>query len=70
MTHDNGRPRVYTNQDLAMETVTARLTFWHLRMARRLGNGNVSAGIRLALETINEPMGTKDTIARPQQNKT
>lgn len=33
-----------------MDNYNARLTAWHARMARKIGNGNLSAGLRLAIE--------------------
>jgi len=43
-----GRKRLYP--DVAMEVYYARLTATHARLARRMGNGNLSEGIRLAIE--------------------
>jgi hypothetical protein len=43
-----GRKRLYP--DVAMEVYYARLTATHSRLARRLGNGNLSEGIRMAIE--------------------
>ena len=31
---------------------SVRLTLWHVRAARRIGGGNVSDGIRLAIERV------------------
>jgi hypothetical protein len=42
----------------SMDVYTMRLTSWHARMARRLGQGNLSRGVRLAIERflkIKEP---------------
>ena len=39
----------------SMDVYAVRLTAWHARMARRLGHGNLSRGIRLALEKILKP---------------
>lgn len=52
MQYEKGRPRVYTGQETPMQTFTLRLPFWHARVARNLGNGNMSEGIRLALEAM------------------
>lgn len=43
-----GRKRLY--QDVAMEVYYARLTATHARLARRMGHGNLSEGIRVAIE--------------------
>jgi len=37
-------------QDVAMDAYSVRLTAWHARQARRLGGGEVSAGVRKAIE--------------------
>jgi len=46
-----GRPRLNPSQDCAMDNYNARITSWHARAARKIGGGNLSAGIRLAIET-------------------
>jgi hypothetical protein len=43
-----GRRRIYP--EVAMEVYYARLTATHARFARRIGQGNLSEGIRLAIE--------------------
>jgi hypothetical protein len=43
-----GRKRLYP--DVAMEVYYARLTATHARLARRMGQGNLSEGIRIAIE--------------------
>jgi len=45
-----GRPLAYAYQDSPMTNYTARITAWHARMARRIGAGNLSEGVRLAIE--------------------
>ena len=40
----------YAYQDSPMSNYTARFTAWHARMARRVGEGNLSEGLRKALE--------------------
>jgi len=37
-------------QDVPMDAYSVRLTAWHARQARRIGNGEVSEGIRAAIE--------------------
>lgn len=34
-----------------MRPVTVRMTNWHIRAARKFGDGEVSEGVRYALET-------------------
>lgn len=63
MKHEIGRPRVYTGQSAALPQTTVRLTYWHIRAARRLGSGNVSEGVRLALERA--AVLDVDTLAQP-----
>jgi hypothetical protein len=43
-------------QEEAMDVYGVRLPCWHARMARRLGLGNLSRGIRIAIE---KAMGEK-----------
>ncbi len=47
-----GRPLLSASQDTAMDNYNARLTAWHARMLRKLGEGNLSAGIRYATEFV------------------
>jgi len=43
-----GRPLAYaTQQDAPMSNYSARLTAWHARHARLIGEGSLSAGVRL-----------------------
>jgi len=60
-----GRPLTHGFQDDPMNNYTARLTAWHARLARRLGDGNLSAGLRLAVESF---AGRKDMPAAPVLN--
>lgn len=50
MQQNVGRPRVYFAQDAPLSKIAITLTNWHKRYAKRLGDGNVSEGVRLALE--------------------
>ena len=43
-----GRPRIFP--EIAMSVYYARLTATHARLARRLGDGNLSEGIRVAID--------------------
>jgi hypothetical protein len=45
-----GRPLAYAYQDSPMTNYTARTTAWHARQARRIGGGNFSEGVRMAVE--------------------
>ena len=45
-----GRPRLVKDQDAAMDNYNARLSAWHARMARKIGEGNLSEGVRKAIE--------------------
>ena len=50
--HDEiaGRPRLYQGLRDPLVSQSVRLTLWHIRAARRIGGGNVSDGIRAAIE--------------------
>lgn len=39
---------------MLLRNLSVRLSYWHVRRARKLGNGNVSDGIRYAIETAEE----------------
>ena len=45
-----GRPRLVKDQEDPLANYTARITFRQARLARRIGLGNLSEGIRLAIE--------------------
>jgi len=45
-----GRPRL--DQEAPMDGYNVRLTSWHARAARTLGNGNMAEGIRRAIEAL------------------
>ena len=49
-TKKTGRPLAYTLQDAPMDTYYNRLTAWHARKARKIGEGNLSKGVRIAIE--------------------
>lgn len=48
------RPRIYTEQSDPYKLVAARMPYWHIRTAKKLGKGNVSEGIRIALEHMSQ----------------
>lgn len=60
-----GRPRVFTGLEEAMQTVTYRMPLWHVRKARRKGNGNASEGMRLFVEEGEEPPNAAESLTRP-----
>lgn len=41
---------MYTEQEEPLRVTSVRLTHWHIRAAKKLGNGAVSEGIRTAIE--------------------
>lgn len=67
MEYETGRPRVYTGQSTPMEASTYRLTSWHKRIARRLGDGNEAEGVRIALEKASFDM-PPDALPKPKRN--
>gem|GEM_PF-6743873 len=52
-----GRPRVHSDQENPMDAYQARMTAWHARQARKLGEGNLSAGIRFCIEYVTRNRG-------------
>jgi len=59
-----GRPRIYTGEGAPLQTATIRLSVWHVRAARRIGKGNASEGVRLAIELADSG---GDTIKKPER---
>lgn len=49
--------RPYTLQDAPMCVRSVRLTFWHIRRAKRIGSGNLSEGVRIAIECTDTVKG-------------
>lgn len=49
-----GRPKIIPDQRCPLEKYDVRLSFKQARQARKLGEGNLSAGIRLAIEIASE----------------
>lgn len=45
-----GRPRIYTEQEEPLRVVSVRLPNWHIRAAKKLGDGVISEGVRTAIE--------------------
>lgn len=48
-----------TYQREPMDAYAVRLTAWHARMARRLGQGNLSRGIRITIEKLSKIVDVK-----------
>jgi hypothetical protein len=47
-----GRPLSQSIQDSPMDNYNVRLTSWHARILRKMGDGNLAAGIRYAAEFV------------------
>lgn len=58
----------YISQSYPMEMATYRMTAWHRRVFRKLGNGNESLGARLAAEKASETLSA-DTLPKPTSRK-
>lgn len=39
-------------QEAPMDGFNVRLTAWHVRVCRKAGDGNMAAGIRMAIEAL------------------
>lgn len=59
-----GRPKICPDQECPLEKYDVRLSFKHARQARKIGDGNLSAGIRIALEVAsqNPPLQSIPTV--------
>jgi hypothetical protein len=57
-----GRPKLHPEQDGALSTYSVRLTAFQARMARWIGGGCLSEGIRKAIDFVvhNSTFGKKD----------
>lgn len=53
-----GRPRLYEAESQAMSVFSVRLNVLHEKVALKLGKGNMSVGIRLALENVGQKKET------------
>lgn len=49
---DENEVRVYTEQNENLKLISARLSNWHIRKAKKLGNGVLTEGLRIALEKV------------------
>ena len=54
------RPRVHSTQEFAMDNYNVRLTAFQARMARKIGEGNLSDGIRYSIEFVLQNGGKKN----------
>ena len=61
-----GRPRIYAGEGHPLQMVSVRLPLWHVRAARRIGNGNASEGIRVAIELAD---CGPDSLPRPARRE-
>lgn len=46
------KPGRNPHQEASLELVSTRLSFWQIQTAKRLGKGNKSKGIRIALDAM------------------
>lgn len=49
-----GRPNTYWYQEDRMDNYNLRITAKHARRARKEGNGNLSLGVRIAIEKLDD----------------
>ncbi len=68
MEYETGRPKLYTQQEEAMVKSSVRTTNWHIRAARKIGEGNFSEGVRVCIERTVVELGNRDTLPRPLRN--
>lgn len=47
----------YTYQEEPLKVVSVRLTFWHIRKAKKIGKGSFTQGIRNAIEHYIKQVG-------------
>lgn len=47
----------YTYQEEPLKVVSARLSFWHIRKAKKIGKGSFTQGIRNAIEHYIKQVG-------------
>lgn len=52
-----GRPRIYEAESAPLRVISVRLNAIQHRLAAKLGNGNVSEGIRKILDFIGHKKG-------------
>jgi hypothetical protein len=67
MPNNPGKPRIYTER---MQTYVITMTPSHAKIARKLGMGNLSGGIRKSLDsglsqTESSTYATKKKVAKP-----
>lgn len=52
MSNGKRKIRLHLFQEDPLVVKSVRLPYWHIRRANKIGNGNFSDGIRLALENF------------------
>lgn len=57
---------LYWDQDSALDVYSVRMTAKHARLARRIGDGNLSKGIRECIEIVSKEM---INVLQNQENK-
>lgn len=62
MTKFVGKRAVYADQLTPLKGVSVRLPMWHVRLAKAIGGGVISAGIRKALEDAHKAKQVGGTI--------
>lgn len=65
---NRGRPRTYQGAKDPLVSQSVRLTLWHVRAARRIGGGNASDGIRLAIERCSQ--AEEKWLTKPERQAT
>lgn len=50
MPDNPGKPRFYIAQDDPLKLIAVRLSNWHILQIKKLGEGNLSVGMRRAIE--------------------
>lgn len=47
---ERNKAKVYTEQEDPLKVASVRLSFWHIRVAKKMGDGCFSTGVRNAIE--------------------
>lgn len=47
----NDNMPTHGNQEVPLKVVSVRLSYWHIRQVKKLGNGSFTEGIRKAVDT-------------------
>lgn len=64
-----GRPKLVPEQEEALDRYTARLSSRQARLARKIGHGNFSEGLRAALERAADDIEFMEGRARKWPTK-